>query len=78
MVFFVTPFFAIDKLTALLMILGRVDIGDKGVLVLSKATHASGTSTHPASTSSGIMSSASAASSSIASGKHLPFNTNDY
>ena len=78
MFFFYKTFYAFDKLTALLMILGRVDIGDKGVLVLSKATHASGTSTHPASTSSGIMSSASAASSSIASGKHLPFNTNDY
>ena len=58
------------------MILGRVDIGDQGVLVLSKATHAIGTSSHPASTSSGILT--SAASSSIASGKHLPFNTNDY
>ena len=69
-------FYAFDKLTALLMILGRVDIGNQGVLVLSKATHAIGTSTHPASSSSGILT--SAASSSIASGKHLPFNTNDY
>ena len=60
------------------MILGRVDVGDQGVLVLSKATHTSGMSTYPASTSSGTLPSTYAANSSIANGKHLLFNTNDY